>query len=149
MKLATCPPGWLIFFFIINSNRKTMTDKFFDLPLTTQADILKAAANQLGISEVILEKDIWVSWILGKLFSLPLQMAFKGGTSLSKVFGLIKRFSEDLDVTVDYRNYIGATDFTAISKSQLKKISQQLKDELRLSIEKVILPFIQEQIEKE
>ena len=35
-----------------------MTDKFFDLPLTTQTDILKAAANQLGISEVILEKDI-------------------------------------------------------------------------------------------
>jgi predicted nucleotidyltransferase component of viral defense system len=52
---------------------------------------------------VILEKDFWVSWLLGLLFSQPQwagQLVFKGGTSLSKVFGVIDRFSEDIDLSL-------------------------------------------------
>lgn len=50
------------------------------------------------------EKDFWVCWTLRELFSLPgpgAQMTFKGGTSLSKAWGLIDRFSEDIDIVVD------------------------------------------------
>jgi len=55
---------------------------------------------------VIVEKDIWICWLLEKIFSLStMQMAFRGGTSLSKVFNLIKRFSEDCDISVDYLNF--------------------------------------------
>jgi hypothetical protein len=58
------------------------------------------------MNPVIVEKDFWVCWILKHLFAEPtlkLQMVFKGGTSLSKVFGLIDRFSEDIDLILDWR----------------------------------------------
>ena len=59
------------------------------------------AAVRTGVSAVILEKDFWVSWLLGVLFALPEvapHLVFKGGTSLSKVYGVIDRFSEDIDL---------------------------------------------------
>lgn len=60
----------------------------------------QAAAGQAGQS-VMLEKDFWVSWLLGLLFADPElgpNLVFKGGTSLSKVFNIIDRFSEDIDL---------------------------------------------------
>ena len=69
----------------------------------------QAAAGQAG-QAVILEKDFWVTWLLGLLFALP-QVApflvFKGGTSLSKVFGVIDRFSEDIDLCL-VPEFVGA-----------------------------------------
>jgi len=58
------------------------------------------------MNPAIVEKDFWVCWILKHLFAKPAlkgQMVFKGGTSLSKVFGLIERFSEDIDLILDWR----------------------------------------------
>ena len=58
------------------------------------------------MNPAIVEKDFWVCWILKHLFSEPTlkgQMVFKGGTSLSKVFGLIDRFSEDIDLILNWR----------------------------------------------
>jgi predicted nucleotidyltransferase component of viral defense system len=58
------------------------------------------------MSPVIVEKDFWVCWILKRLFADPQlkdQLIFKGGTSLSKVYGLIDRFSEDIDLILDWR----------------------------------------------
>jgi hypothetical protein len=57
----------------------------------------------LGISPLLLEKDFWVSWLLNVLFntSFAENIIFKGGTSLSKSYGIIKRFSEDIDITID------------------------------------------------
>ena len=51
---------------------------------------------------MILEKDFWVSWLLGILFESEFSgsLVFKGGTSLSKVFGVIDRFSEDIDLSL-------------------------------------------------
>ena len=123
-----------------------MGDEFFDLPSETQKSILVAATNQLNLSEMVLEKDIWICWLLKQLFSLPLQMAFKGGTSLSKVFSLINRFSEDVDITIDYRNFINPIDFNTISRSQLKKLSEQLKSQMKASIEYKIFPSLNRQI---
>ena len=64
-------------------------------------------AARSGRAAIILEKDIWVCWVLQALFSMPDShpMAFKGGTSLSKVYRIIDRFSEDVDVTLDYRAF--------------------------------------------
>lgn len=62
-----------------------------------------AAANAGNMSEYIIEKDFWVCWTLRCLFSSPLlneHLIFKGGTSLSKVFGVIERFSEDIDLSL-------------------------------------------------
>lgn len=69
-----------------------------------------ATANRLGTSLQNVEKDFWVTWVLDLLFngrsaSEP-RLLFKGGTSLSKAYGLISRFSEDIDITV-FREDIG------------------------------------------
>jgi hypothetical protein len=60
------------------------------------------AARRRGVLPAVLEKDFWVCWLLGVLFESPYAEAlvFKGGTSLSKVFGVIARFSEDIDLSV-------------------------------------------------
>ena len=58
---------------------------------------------RLGTLPVIVEKDYWVCWLLGKIFADPRwepHLVFKGGTSLSKVFNAIQRFSEDIDLSV-------------------------------------------------
>ena len=59
-----------------------------------------------GLSAAIVEKDFWVCWLLDYLFGLSPwrnRMSFKGGTSLSKAHGLIERFSEDVDLILDWR----------------------------------------------
>jgi hypothetical protein len=73
-------------------------------------DLFLAAATRLGTTAQNVEKDFWVCWTLDALFNGLApggpRLLFKGGTSLSKAFGLIARFSEDIDVTV-FRQDIG------------------------------------------
>lgn len=60
----------------------------------------------MGLPEAIIEKDFWVCWTLNYLFCNSAwreHLAFKGGTSLSKCFNLIHRFSEDIDLILDWR----------------------------------------------
>lgn len=83
-----------------------MANNFFYLAKNEQLEIITSAATTLGKTPEIVEKDIWLCWTLKQVFSLPQKMTFKGGTSLSKVFGLIQRFSEDIDVSVDYRSFV-------------------------------------------
>lgn len=77
--------------------------EFFNRTAEDQATIIREAAAKRGISAVMVEKDFWVSWTLAILFAhqeFSEQLVFKGGTSLSKVFGVIERFSEDIDLSV-------------------------------------------------
>jgi hypothetical protein len=91
----------------------------------------EVAAAELEMSFEIVEKDFWVVWILGKLFSLPdlnNHLTFKGGTSLSKVFGIIDRFSEDIDLSIE-KNFLGSEDPEKASSGKkrraiLDKLSQ-------------------------
>jgi len=71
------------------------------LPAQREEYISEAAARR-GLSPVILEKDFWVCWLLGVLYESEFSdnLVFKGGTSLSKVFGVIERFSEDIDLSL-------------------------------------------------
>lgn len=69
-------------------------------------DVFRATAQSMRVHEAIVEKDFWVCWALDYLFQEnPWKdtMAFKGGTSLSKAFGAIERFSEDIDLILDWR----------------------------------------------
>jgi len=78
-----------------------MNDDFAKLSDEDRRLAVANAALALGIESVILEKDFWVSWLLGLLFAHPAlapHLVFKGGTSLSKAFGVIDRFSEDIDL---------------------------------------------------
>ena len=67
--------------------------------------LITEAAARLRLAELIVEKDFWVGWLLGRLFAMRAvegQLQFKGGTSLSMVFGAVQRFSEDLDLAINY-----------------------------------------------
>ena len=76
--------------------------KFFELPPDERRVYITEAAARRGVSPVMLEKDFWVCWVLAVLFGSEFRdvLVFKGGTSLSKVFGIIDRFSEDIDLSV-------------------------------------------------
>jgi hypothetical protein len=127
-----------------------MPEAFLRLPLPEQAEILNGLAPELGRAAVVLEKDVWVCWVLQQLFQMPgrLPMAFKGGTSLSKVFDAINRFSEDVDVTLDYRGFGSDIDpFDAkTSKTQIKKLSDSLKGFVRDHAHGVAAPYFTEQL---
>lgn len=77
-------------------------DDIARLPLADRMDLFTATARRRGLTAEIIEKDFWVCWTLKRLFTLsdpPAGLLFKGGTSLSKVFGVIERFSEDVDLS--------------------------------------------------
>ncbi|PSM16479.1 nucleotidyl transferase AbiEii/AbiGii toxin family protein [Nitratireductor sp. StC3] len=82
-----------------------MADSFFDLSVQDRRDALGVAADRLVRPAHLLEKDVWVVWVLATLYGSPLgkHLVFKGGTSLSKGYGVIRRFSEDVDLTYDIR----------------------------------------------
>lgn len=80
--------------------------EFATLPQEDRADALIVAAQEKGMHPAIVEKDFWVCWTLDFLFGESAfrdSFAFKGGTSLSKGFDLIERFSEDIDLIFDWR----------------------------------------------
>ena len=121
---------------------------YFDLTQDEQKLLLKNAEDRLNFSSAALEKDIWVSWLLDQLFKLPIKMAFKGGTSLSKVFNLIQRFSEDVDITIDYDNFKKDLNLETTSRSQLKKISEQLKKQLIDYVSHTVLPHLEKEAQQ-
>ncbi|HZG44570.1 MAG TPA: nucleotidyl transferase AbiEii/AbiGii toxin family protein [Longimicrobium sp.] len=69
-----------------------------------RAELFQETASRRGVLPAIVEKDFWVCWTLRRLFLHPERrpaMLFKGGTSLSKVYNVIERFSEDIDLSLD------------------------------------------------
>ena len=89
-------------------------------------------ANSKGISPEIVEKDFWVCWTLRQIFmleGLP-RIIFKGGTSLSKVFGIIKRFSEDIDLVLN-RHELGFNDGNDPANQEGTNLRDQTIDKLK------------------
>lgn len=76
---------------------------FATLPAKERELFFRQYQEKRGVDPVIAEKDFWVCWLLGRIFAQPHladACVFKGGTSLSKVFGAIERFSEDIDLAI-------------------------------------------------
>ena len=81
-------------------------NKVAQLPAAERLDLFQETATRRGVSAAVIEKDFWVCWVLKQLFAdadLETRLVFKGGTSLSKVYNLIDRFSEDVDLILDWR----------------------------------------------
>ena len=95
-------------------------------------DLFAETAARKGMTPVIVEKDFWVCWTLGRLFAHPdlsRLLMFKGGTSLSKVFNLIERFSEDIDLILDWRVVVGEDDPLAErSNRQQEALNKTIED---------------------
>jgi hypothetical protein len=97
-------------------------------------DLFLTSAKRLGTPLQNIEKDFWVTWVLDLLFNgrqaNEPRLLFKGGTSLSKAFGLISRFSEDIDITV-FREDIGhepdIDDFERLSGKQQRRQLEGIK----------------------
>lgn len=105
------------------------------------------------LSPIILEKDFWVCWTLKQMFGLPTigeHLIFKGGTSLSKVFKLIERFSEDIDVSID-RAFLGFGGANEPEAGGSNKEKQRRVDALKVTCQQKIagelLPALQAAIE--
>jgi hypothetical protein len=101
-------------------------NKFASLSAADRAVIFQETAARMGLgSAAIVEKDFWVCWTLGQIFAatpLPSPL-FKGGTSLSKVYGIIARFSEDIDIVLDRHalGFAGENDPVNISGTNRRK----------------------------
>jgi predicted nucleotidyltransferase component of viral defense system len=128
----------------MNNEPAVERESFLQLPEDDRRDILQNMSTEIGLSAAVLEKDVWVCWALKTLFEIsqPQPMAFKGGTSLSKVYNAIERFSEDIDVTIDYKSLLPeAEPFKEnISRTQLKKLTEQLRELVSQHTHKIILP---------
>jgi hypothetical protein len=128
-----------------------MIEQFLHLPAEDRKEILQTAAAELGQQATVLEKDVWVCWALQTLFSMldAHPMAFKGGTSLSKIYGVIDRFSEDVDITLDYKAFADDFDPFALgaSNAAIKKFSERLKGYVQQYASEVVAPHIDAQLQ--
>ncbi len=101
-----------------------MNTTWLTLPKERRIAILNQVTESTGLPAIAIEKDWWVTLCLNASFSLPYgeHLIFKGGTSLSKGWGLIERFSEDIDLAID-RKFFGFEG--EISKTQIRKLRKQ------------------------
>lgn len=125
-------------------------DNFIQLSLDEQRVYYEQASAKLNLPVPAIEKDFWVCWILSRLFGLPEwkdHLTFKGGTSLSKVWNLIQRFSEDIDLTVS-RSFLGFDGNDdpelADTRSQKEARIKRLKKAARARVSDELTPLLQD-----
>ncbi|MDO9153469.1 MAG: nucleotidyl transferase AbiEii/AbiGii toxin family protein [Paludibacter sp.] len=101
-----------------------MNTNWLQLSAERRIEILNQASNITGLPAIAIEKDWWVTLALKASFSLEYSpnIVFKGGTSLSKGWNLIERFSEDIDFAID-RKFFGFEG--EISKTQIKNLRKK------------------------
>lgn len=132
-----------------------MADYFFNLSKKDQLEALEYGRAETGRPAHLLEKDVWVVWALRALFesALAADLTFKGGTSLSKVYKVIDRFSEDIDLTYDIRKLIpdlvGHGGELPRSDSQAKKWTDAVRARLPTWIVDNLEPVIQSALKRE
>jgi hypothetical protein len=120
---------------------ETRVNKIAQMTERERADVFAETAERKALAEAIIEKDFWVCWTLKQLFSIEAlagRLLFKGGTSLSKIFHAINRFSEDIDLAVDYvaLGFTGEKDPRREGLSKTKRAS--ILDEMMTACQKYI-----------
>ena len=128
-------------------------DNVARFPENDRRDLFLKTAERMQVHEAIIEKDFWVSWVLNALFTSPQwrdKMIFKGGTSLSKAFHIIKRFSEDIDLILDWRQ-LGLTSdeaWEARSNNSQEKFCDAVNDKAAAYLGDVFVPSFKQEIER-
>ncbi|MFA4888546.1 MAG: nucleotidyl transferase AbiEii/AbiGii toxin family protein [Candidatus Omnitrophota bacterium] len=127
-------------------------DNFLLLKDSDKKVYFDVVANELDVTPQLIEKDFWVCWILKMLFSLPESgnhLTFKGGTSLSKCYNVIKRFSEDVDVSIE-RTFLTSQESIEPDRKQSSKENQRRLDRLKQACQEkigdVIIPELKDKI---
>ncbi|GBQ64634.1 hypothetical protein AA103196_0925 [Ameyamaea chiangmaiensis NBRC 103196] len=133
-----------------------MADVFHALSASDRSDVLGIAADKSGRPAHLLEKDAWVVWALSALYGSALgeHLVFKGGTSLSKAYGVIRRFSEDVDLTYDIRaiapDLVGENgEALPRSRSEEKRWSSEVRKRLPEWVAGKVHPTIAEALARE
>jgi hypothetical protein len=128
-------------------------DEFALRPDDDRFAFISEAAARRDVAPIIIEKDFWVCWTLRRLLSIPRMadtLTFKGGTSLSKAYGIIERFSEDIDLTISRTAPFLADTLSpmdeGISGKERVRRTKALKAAAQSYVGDVILPWLREAI---
>jgi predicted nucleotidyltransferase component of viral defense system len=102
-------------------------NNWLNLPKQRQVDLFNQLSAITGIQPQAIEKDAWVTLVLRMIFNSEIEqyLVFKGGTSLSKAYKLIERFSEDIDIAID-RKYLGFEG--DLTKGEIRKLRRKSHD---------------------
>jgi len=122
---------------------------FINLSSEEKKDIIEVAAQKMNVDPVIIEKDWWVVQTLNHLFLSPYadHLTFKGGTSLSKAYQLIDRFSEDIDVTINKHSLdpdFNIQLFEGLSRKKRDTLLKNLHSKATTFIREAIMPNLQD-----
>ena len=115
-------------------------NKFADLHEIERVKYIENLTLEYNLSTVALEKDWWISAVLQALFALPYSehFSFKGGTSLSKCYNLIQRFSEDIDIAVcrEFLGFGGTLSKTQINDKLRRAACSFVREKLQIDVAK-------------
>ena len=119
---------------------------FLKLPSDERRLYIEQTAIPKNISPVIMEKDFFVCWLLSILFESEFadSLVFKGGTSLSKIFGAINRFSEDIDLSLS-PTFLGLPE-TAANRSQADKWWKKAEEVCEIAVQTQIMSMLEASI---
>jgi predicted nucleotidyltransferase component of viral defense system len=128
-------------------------DNFARLPDAERAVLIKEAAARRNINPIIVEKDFWVCWAMKRLTEHPdlgPNLTFKGGTSLSKAYSIIERFSEDIDLTIrrsaPYVCDVACPMDNGISSNERQRRIKQLKLAAQQYVAAIVMPVFEQKV---
>jgi predicted nucleotidyltransferase component of viral defense system len=115
-------------------------NKWLNIEKERRINIIEDLSRKVGLSPLAIEKDWWVTVVLKALFSTPFanHLSFKGGTSLSKCWNLIERFSEDVDIAIDreFLGFSGELSKTQISDKLRRASCSFVRETMKVEVEK-------------
>lgn len=119
-----------------------------------QRELFRNTSDKMGLQDAIVEKDFWVSYTLDYLFHRSpwsKTLAFKGGTSLSKAFKAIHRFSEDIDLILDWRvlGYEVMEPWVQRSKAKQDAFNKETNNRAAKFLKEIFLPTMRKQLANE
>lgn len=126
---------------------------YFSLSPKDQKLVIEATALKIVVDPIIVEKDLWVTIILHALFSnsVPNNILLRGDTSLSKAYGIIERFSENIDVIIDRANFegnISLNELAALDKAELEDILKAVYQKAQDLLKFQILPLLSQKFKE-
>lgn len=124
--------------------------QYINLSQEEQYELLTRASASTKISPLLVEKDFWVVFLLNNIFlsSLANDLTFKGGTSLSKCFNIISRFSEDIDLTIDSSIFNDSNMKPFLSQNDIKRLLEKNNTLANEYVFEKFIPILSHEINK-